>query len=110
MIGTKPEIIFLHYWGRRPAIQVATGFKAHRTNSENRKPSHRHSIECCICHFMTAWDGRRPILVSNVGSTLQAPCYLQLTRRMRRIVRKVKTSLRGCLFTAAFRIETRLEG
>jgi len=28
MIGTKPEIIFLHYWGQGSAAQLATGFKA----------------------------------------------------------------------------------
>jgi uncharacterized protein DUF1259 len=28
MIGTKPEIIFLHYWGQGTAAQLATGFKA----------------------------------------------------------------------------------
>jgi hypothetical protein len=28
MIETQPTIIFLHYWGRGPAEQLATGFKA----------------------------------------------------------------------------------
>lgn len=28
MIGTQPQIIFLHYWGRGPASQLAAGFKA----------------------------------------------------------------------------------
>ena len=28
MIGTKPVVIFLHYWGRGPAEKLATGFKA----------------------------------------------------------------------------------
>ena len=28
MLNTKPEIIFLHYWGRGPADKLATGFKA----------------------------------------------------------------------------------
>jgi hypothetical protein len=28
MIDTKPVVIFLHYWGRGPAHQLATGFKA----------------------------------------------------------------------------------
>jgi hypothetical protein len=28
MIGTKPVVIFLHYWGRGPADKLATGFKA----------------------------------------------------------------------------------
>src|SRR5438067_3162022 len=28
MTGTKPVIIFLHYWGRGPADRLATGFKA----------------------------------------------------------------------------------
>ncbi len=28
MIGTQPEIIFLHYWGTGPAEQLASGFKA----------------------------------------------------------------------------------
>jgi hypothetical protein len=28
MIGTEPEIIFLHYWGRGPADKLAAGFKA----------------------------------------------------------------------------------
>jgi hypothetical protein len=28
MIGTEPEVIFLHYWGRGPADKLATGFKA----------------------------------------------------------------------------------
>jgi hypothetical protein len=28
MTNTKPMIIFLHYWGRGPADQLATGFKA----------------------------------------------------------------------------------
>ena len=28
MIGTEPEIIFLHYWGRGPAEKLAAGFKA----------------------------------------------------------------------------------
>ena len=28
MVGTKPEIIFLHYWGQGTAAQLATGFKA----------------------------------------------------------------------------------
>ena len=28
MFGTRPEIIFLHYWGTGPAAQLAEGFKA----------------------------------------------------------------------------------
>ena len=28
MIGTKPEIIFLHYWGQGTATALATAFKA----------------------------------------------------------------------------------
>jgi hypothetical protein len=28
MIGTKPVVIFLHYWGRGPADKLAAGFKA----------------------------------------------------------------------------------
>ena len=28
MIGTEPEVIFLHYWGRGPADKLASGFKA----------------------------------------------------------------------------------
>ncbi len=28
MIGTQPEIVFLHYWGRGPAANLAAGFKA----------------------------------------------------------------------------------
>ena len=28
MIGTQPTVIFLHYWGRGPAPQLAAGFKA----------------------------------------------------------------------------------
>jgi hypothetical protein len=28
MIGTEPVVIFLHYWGRGPVDQLATGFKA----------------------------------------------------------------------------------
>ncbi len=28
MIGTQPEIIFLHYWGRGPADRLAQGFQA----------------------------------------------------------------------------------
>jgi hypothetical protein len=28
MVGTEPEVIFLHYWGRGPAEKLATGFKA----------------------------------------------------------------------------------
>jgi hypothetical protein len=28
MIETQPVIIFLHYWGRGPAPQLAQGFKA----------------------------------------------------------------------------------
>lgn len=28
MIGTHPEIIFLHYWGKGPADQLAVGFRA----------------------------------------------------------------------------------
>jgi hypothetical protein len=28
MIGTDPEIVFLHYWGRGPADKLAAGFKA----------------------------------------------------------------------------------
>ncbi len=28
MIGTTPEIIFLHYWGRGPADRLAQGFRA----------------------------------------------------------------------------------
>jgi hypothetical protein len=28
MIGTQPEIIFLHYWGQGTAVQLATGVKA----------------------------------------------------------------------------------
>lgn len=28
MINTQPMIIFLHYWGRRPADKLAAGFKA----------------------------------------------------------------------------------
>ena len=28
MIGTQPEVIFLHYWGRGPATKLAEGFKA----------------------------------------------------------------------------------
>jgi hypothetical protein len=28
MTGTQPAIIFLHYWGKGPAPQLATGFKA----------------------------------------------------------------------------------
>jgi Domain of Unknown Function (DUF1259) len=28
MLNTKPEIIFLHYWGRGPADKLATGFKS----------------------------------------------------------------------------------
>ncbi len=28
MLNTKPEIIFLHYWGRGPADKLATSFKA----------------------------------------------------------------------------------
>ena len=28
MLNTKPEIIFLHYWGRGPADKLAIGFKA----------------------------------------------------------------------------------
>jgi hypothetical protein len=28
MIGTDPNIIFLHYWGKGPADKLATGFKA----------------------------------------------------------------------------------
>ena len=28
MLNTKPEIIFLHYWGHGPADKLATGFKA----------------------------------------------------------------------------------
>lgn len=28
MIGTEPEVIFLHYWGRGPATKLAAGFRA----------------------------------------------------------------------------------
>ena len=28
MLGTQPEVIFLHYWGRGPAEQLAAGFEA----------------------------------------------------------------------------------
>lgn len=28
MIGTQPEILFLHYWGQGKAVDLATGFKA----------------------------------------------------------------------------------
>ena len=28
MIGTQPQIIFLHYWGCGPAERLAAGFKA----------------------------------------------------------------------------------
>jgi hypothetical protein len=28
MIGSKPTIIFLHYWGQGPAEQLARGFRA----------------------------------------------------------------------------------
>jgi hypothetical protein len=28
MIGTEPEVVFLHYWGRGPAEKLAAGFKA----------------------------------------------------------------------------------
>jgi len=28
MIGTDPTVIFLHYWGKGPAAQLATGFRA----------------------------------------------------------------------------------
>jgi hypothetical protein len=28
MIGTKPVVIFLHYWGRGPADKLAAGFRA----------------------------------------------------------------------------------
>lgn len=28
MFGTQPQIIFLHYWGTGPALQLAAGFKA----------------------------------------------------------------------------------
>jgi len=28
MLGTKPTIIFLHYWGKGPAQKLATGVKA----------------------------------------------------------------------------------
>jgi hypothetical protein len=28
MIGTEPEVIFLHYWGRGPATKLAEGFRA----------------------------------------------------------------------------------
>ena len=28
MIGTHPDVIFLHYWGKGPAAQLATGFRA----------------------------------------------------------------------------------
>ena len=28
MLGTQPSVIFLHYWGRGPAEELATGFRA----------------------------------------------------------------------------------
>ena len=28
MIGTQPQIIFLHYWGKGPSDKLATAFKA----------------------------------------------------------------------------------
>ena len=28
MIGSKPTLIFLHYWGKGPAVQLAKGFRA----------------------------------------------------------------------------------
>jgi hypothetical protein len=28
MIGSRPPIIFLHYWGRGPAEKLAAGFRA----------------------------------------------------------------------------------
>src|SRR5512138_2880630 len=38
MTDTRPTIYFLHYWGRGPAEQLATGFKA--ALAELGKPSH----------------------------------------------------------------------
>ena len=38
MIGTKPQIIFLHYWGRGRAADLASGFKA-ALDVLGRKPS-----------------------------------------------------------------------
>ena len=28
MLGTQPTVIFLHYWGRGPAEELAVGFRA----------------------------------------------------------------------------------
>ncbi len=28
MIGVRPAVIFLHYWGKGPAAQLARGFRA----------------------------------------------------------------------------------
>jgi hypothetical protein len=28
MLGTQPTVIFLHYWGRGPAEELAIGFRA----------------------------------------------------------------------------------
>lgn len=40
MIGTKPQIIFLHYWGRGKAADLATGFKS-ALDVLGRHPSRR---------------------------------------------------------------------
>jgi hypothetical protein len=39
MIALEPPTIFLHYWGRGPADQLATGFKAALDQLGNAEPA-----------------------------------------------------------------------
>jgi hypothetical protein len=41
MTGTKPTVIFLHYFGRGPAAKLATGVKAAVDQTVSRRPSER---------------------------------------------------------------------
>ncbi len=43
MIGTQPEIIFLHYWGTGPALELASGFKA-ALQELGRHPASPHTM------------------------------------------------------------------
>jgi hypothetical protein len=44
MIGSRPVVIFLHYWGKGPADKLATGFKAalDQLGKEGAAPSAKH--------------------------------------------------------------------
>jgi hypothetical protein len=42
MIGSRPTVIFLHYWGKGPATKLATGFKAALNELGKHGAAHAH--------------------------------------------------------------------